>query len=191
MTDGAIMLALDDEGVDLSEALAEAQAAVLEAERRKVASARDTVRAPAIPGGWLAAAIAVWTLLLGLITFRPAIARGAEPHPFVTAPGAEEASLRFSLWLARQRVDQFVASRGRLPSFLGETGFTDSGVTLRVTGDRRYELHGSLSGLQLVLGSRMAADSFLGQSLVQLGGSPPAPATSRPERRRSSRPGGG
>jgi hypothetical protein len=163
------LLELDEDAVSLSSALAEAHRAVVHAERRRAEEHLAPAPRRSAPGAWIAAAFAVWTLFGIMVTVRPAIVQGPARHPFASAVGAEDPSLRYGLWLARGRVEQFVAHRGRLPSFLGEAGVTDPAITMAVTGDRAYRLDATERGVSLSLSSRMAADSFLGNSLTGLG----------------------
>lgn len=162
------------EATPLSDLLSEAHRAVLDREERRLAERQQAGRqAPTvrpIPNpGWLAAALLSWVLVALALLFPPALLRSPAAVPFAPAAASAEASLRYGLWLARHRVDDFAARAGRLPSFLGETGTDDGSITLTVTGERSYELQGRAGALQLTLTGRMAADSFVGGSRARLG----------------------
>lgn len=92
------------------------------------------------------------------------------PRPVAYQPPAtlEEASDRFALWLASGRIERFIARNGRLPSFLGETGFDDVRVQYTVTGERGWtlEIVGAADRLRLASGEDRAA--LLGDALDRL-----------------------
>jgi hypothetical protein len=160
-----------------SPALAEAMGAVLKESERRIAV--ETVPPPraAVPSGWLAAALGTWLIVAWLLLAPPALARGPEDHPWRPTVAEREASLRYGLWLAHDRVEGFRREHGRLPSFLAEAGVEDGTLTLVVEGERDYTLEGRDGPMELHLGSAMAADSFLGSSLTLLDGA--GEATSR------------
>jgi hypothetical protein len=158
----------------LDDLLSEAHRAVLEREERRVEERRHAGRQarpvrPIPNPAWLAAASFSWVLVVMALLFPPAILRAPTPVPFAPGAANAEASLRYGMWLARHRVDDFAARAGRLPSFLGETGMRDASITLMVTGERSYELRGRDGTMALALTRRMSADSFVGESRAQLG----------------------
>jgi len=153
-----------------SPALAQAMGAVLKESARRIAVEEAPPPAPTVPSGWLASALGAWLVLAWLLVATPAIARGPEDRPWQATVAQREASLRYGLWLARDRVDGFHRAEGRLPSFLAEAGVTDTSFTLVIEGERQYTLEGRDGPMRLSLESTMAADSFLGSSLTLLRG---------------------
>ncbi|MDX2261911.1 MAG: hypothetical protein SFU84_09480 [Gemmatimonadales bacterium] len=153
-----------------SPALAEAMGAVLKESARRIAVAEAPPPAPSVPSGWLAAALGTWLVVAWLLLATPAIARGPMDRPWQAPVAEREASLRYGLWLARDRVDGFRRENGRLPSFLAEAGVLDTSLTLVVEGERNFTLEGRDGPMRLSLASAMAADSFLGSSLRLLRG---------------------
>lgn len=153
-----------------SPTLAEAMGAVFAESARRVAVAQAPPVAPSVPSGWLAAALGSWLVVAWLLLATPAIARGPEGRPWQPVAAQREASLRYGLWLARDRVEGFRRDHGRLPSFLAEAGVPDTSLTLVVEGERNYTLEGRDGPLLVSFGSTMAADSFLGSSLRMLRG---------------------
>lgn len=150
-----------------SPALADAMGEVLAESQRRVVEA--VVPAPArAPSAWVAAALGIWIVAAGLLLLRPAMVRGPVDQFWRPEPAVAEASLRYGVWLAHQRVAVFQRDKGRLPSFLAEAGVADSSLVLTVEGERRYTVEGRQGPLTLRLNSGMAADSFLGMSLVRL-----------------------
>jgi hypothetical protein len=165
----------DAEAAPLDDLLSEAHRAVLDREERRLAERRQASRQarpvrPVPDPGWLAAASISWVLVVMALLFPPAFLRSPAPAPFAPEAVSAEASLRYGMWLARHRVDDFASRAGRLPSFLGETGTRDASITLTVTGEHSYELRGRDGAMELVLTGRMAADSFVGGSLARLTG---------------------
>jgi hypothetical protein len=108
----------------------------------------------------------VWSLIGWIWSTKPAFLFGAQ-RVVMESPAVEEATLRFALYLQRNRVDAFVRRNGQLPNALAAAGPTEAGVTLIRTSDG-YELLGERGATRLRLGSRMSADSFLGGSLELL-----------------------
>lgn len=153
-----------------SPALAHAMGAVLKESARRVAIEEAPPPPPVVPSAWLAAALSSWLMVVWLLLATPAVARGPEDRPWQAATAQREASLRYGLWLAHDRVEGFRRDHGRLPSFLAEAGVQDSGLTLVVQGERAYTIEGRDGPMRLSLGSTMAADSFLGSSLRLLRG---------------------
>ncbi len=139
-----------------------------ETQRRVVAVAAPPPPPARAPTAWVAAALFSWIITAGLLLFRPAFTRGPVDQPWRPEPAVAEASLRYGLWLARHRVADYRRDKGRLPSFLAEAGVADPSLVLEVGGERRYAVEGRQGPLILRLGSEMAADSFLGTSLVLL-----------------------
>lgn len=154
---------------ELEGRLADAHAAVLarEAERRRALLALPPPR-PRADAGWVAAASASWLVVALVIIAPPALFRGAEPRPFAPLPATLEASLRYGIWLAHHQVADFARREGRMPSFLGEAGMSDSAIVLVVTGERTYRLVAVANGNELRFESAMSVDSFLGASLTRL-----------------------
>lgn len=120
--------------------------------------------------GWLATALVTWITVAALLAFNPPLVSGPVAHAFVTAPAQREASLRYGIWLANGAVQRFIARSNRLPSFLGETGYSDRTIQMRVTGSRSYELVGTEGETALTLPSNVPADAFLGESVRTLRG---------------------
>lgn len=157
-------------GKRLSEAgssrlLEQIQAELLEHLDEQSAAATIPVAPPTAPSGWLAAALGSWLLVAALLVLQPAIVRPPVSRPFKTAVGKRDASLRYGVWLAHHRVQEFVATNQRLPSFLGEAGVNDSSVTMRVTGERSYVLEASEGSSGVRFTSEESPAAFLGESL--------------------------
>lgn len=144
--------------------------AVIKESARRVAVDQAPPPPPSVPSGWLAAALGSWLVVAWLLLATPTVARGPEGQPWQPTTAQREASLRYGLWLAHDRVEGFRRDNGRLPSFLAEAGVPDTNLALVVEGERAYTIEGQDGPMRLRLGSAMAADSFLGSSLRQLRG---------------------
>lgn len=144
--------------------------AVLKESARRIAVEEAPAPPPSVPSGWLAAAMGTWLVVVWLLVATPAFARGPEDRPWHATAAQREASLRYGLWLARDRVEGFHREHGRLPSFLAEAGVADTSLMLVVEGERQYTVEGRDGPVRLSLASTMAADSFLGSSLTLLRG---------------------
>jgi hypothetical protein len=157
--------------VDLDALLADAHQAVvarIESDRRPPPA---PPKAP-IHGGWLAACLGAWGLVLVLFLTPPAVLRGSPPLPYTPPSGLEEASLRWGLWLAHGRVESHREEATRLPTRLGETGFDDPAIELVVIDRTRFRLVGRLGPLQVVLDDREDSERFLGTALEELQAAP-------------------
>lgn len=123
---------------------------------------------PRPPAGWLAAAGCAWLLVFFALLRPPAMLEGPRAVAYQPPATLEEASDRFALWLASGRIERFIARNGRLPSFLGETGFDDARVQYTVTGERSWtlEIVGAADRLRLASGEDRAA--LLGDALDRL-----------------------
>jgi hypothetical protein len=149
----------------LTEALGEVMAESV----RRVTIAEAPPPAPKpVPSFWLATALGSWLIFAALVALQPAFARGPSDRPWRPAPQLTEASLRYGVWLARNRIEGFAKANGRLPSFIGEVGVTDPALTLVVTGERDYAVEGQDGQARVRLERAMDADSFLGSSLAAL-----------------------
>jgi hypothetical protein len=115
-------------------------------------------------------AAATWLAVFLVLVTPPGFLRPPAPAPYQPPAGLGESSLRYGLWLASHRVEEFLARDGRLPSSLGEAGVRDPALTVEVTGTNRYRLRGRLGTLALELGDDMSADSFMANSLERLRG---------------------
>lgn len=153
--------------VDMSTSLRGAFEEVVDVHARRALEPRGPVAAKP-PTGWLIAAVTTWILLLFLLLFPPAFARTPQNQIFTPPTELREASLRYGLWLARQRVDAFVAREARVPISNAEAGISDRAIRLQPLGGRTYQLVGRDGSIALTLTSVMAADSFLGGSLTAL-----------------------
>lgn len=154
-----------------SPSLSEAQELVrAQAERRATERASPPVASPRVSSPLLASAVAAWIVVAGLLLLQPPIARGPADQPWAPPPQNIEASLRYGLWLAQGRVEHFLRTRGRMPSFLAEAGIDDLTLTLVVVRGTEYRLEGRAGELVLELSSEMSADSMLGASRAQLQG---------------------
>jgi hypothetical protein len=123
---------------------------------------------PRPPAGWLAAAAFSWLLVLLSLVRPPAVLEGPRPVTYAPPPALVEASDRYALWLAAGRIERFLAREGRLPSFLGETGFEDARVQYRVTGESTWMLELSAGGSARQLAAGTSRDELLGDALDQL-----------------------
>lgn len=123
---------------------------------------------PRPPAGWLAAAGCAWLLVFFALLRPPAMLEGPRSLAYQPPATLQEASDRFALWLASGRIERFIARNGRLPSFLGETGFEDARVHYTVTGERSWtlEIVGAADRLRLASGEDRAA--LLGDALDRL-----------------------
>ena len=126
---------------------------------------------PAKPVGWIITTAGCWATLILLLLFQPAIVRTPRNRTFVAPEELRTASLRFGLWLARQRLDAFMHSASRLPGHLGEAGIDDRTILLEPNGQNQYTLIGRDGSIALRLTSEMSTDSFLGNSLATLAAS--------------------
>lgn len=85
--------------------------------------------------------------------------------PVVESPQIVEASLRLAMVRERQRVEEFVRTRGRLPATLAEAGGTLAGAGLVAGPERSFLLTAPLGGDTLELRSTDQLEPFLGNSL--------------------------
>lgn len=120
------------------------------------------------PATWLAAAGLSWIVVLLTLMRPPAFLDGPQPEPYAPPAALGEASDRYALWLAAGRIERFTARQGRLPSFLGETGFEDPRVQYRVTGERTWVLELGDGEAALRLASNRSRDDVLGDALTRL-----------------------
>lgn len=104
-----------------------------------------------------------WGFIAWVWVAQPEFLFGPGPPP---PPGLEvqEAQLRYAMFLERARIEAHVQARGRLPATLAEAGPVEDFVFYERTGTG-YVLIGERGLIRLRLTNRMAADSFLGESL--------------------------
>ncbi len=140
--------------------------------RAKATAAGAPAPVAPLSGRWVVAAGASWAALAWLLLFPPAFSRPEPSRTFVPPAELREASLRYGLWLADQRVQAFIQRNARVPSHLSEIGVADLQLAIEPTGDRSYELVARDSSMTVRLSSAMAADSFLGSALASLMESP-------------------
>jgi hypothetical protein len=131
-----------------------------DAEARNARRDREKRRNPAY--AW-ATVLVGGALLAYLWTARPAWVFVTAEAPAMTAE-EEEATLRFALYLERNRIDAFQQREGRLPTSLDEAGPVETGVDYLREGSS-FALEGRRGALQLRLSAAMDSDSFLGSSL--------------------------
>jgi hypothetical protein len=105
----------------------------------------------------------IWAMIGWIWSTRPAFLFGERPAA-VLSPEAEEATLRFALYLERARIESYVRRNGTLPERLEQAGPVAKGVAMYHTSDG-YELVGQRRAHELRLTRAMDADSFLGNSL--------------------------
>jgi hypothetical protein len=104
-----------------------------------------------------------WLLIVWIWVARPGFLFGTKAQAFDAA--YREASLRYSLYLQRGRIDRHVAEFGSLPATLKATNQPVESDMIYVPSGSGYTLIGRDSTLELQLTSRMSVDSFLGSSL--------------------------
>jgi len=112
----------------------------------------------------VAVLLASWALIGWIWIARPPLIFGPAPEDLAPSPAWREASLRFGLTLQRGRIEEYRAQNGRLPPTLEDAGEVEEGITWE-RADSTFTLTGTDGDLRLVLTDRMAADSFLGNSL--------------------------
>ena len=88
----------------------------------------------------------------GLFPVDPALSR---------PPAEQEATLRFGMYLERERVHDYFDKHRRLPASLGDAGPVETGVEYAITGDSAFVLTGTMAGLTLQLSSSDAVQAFL------------------------------
>ncbi len=112
-------------------------------------------------------AIAAWLVVAWIWIARPAFLFEAAAAPL--SPALQEAGLRYGIYLERAAVATFMADSGRLPISLSEvTDDPEPGHALEFAADGSWSIVGREGALELRLTERMAADSFLGESLTLL-----------------------
>ncbi len=131
-----------------------------EAEARNARRGRERRRNPAF--AW-ATVLVGGALLAYLWTARPAWVFVTAEAPTMTAE-EEESTLRFALYLERNRIDAFRQREGRLPASLDEAGPVEAGVDYLREGNS-FALEGRRGALQLRLSAAMDSDSFLGNAI--------------------------
>ena len=91
------------------------------------------------------------------------------PAPPAAPTAAErEASARFAIFLQAQQIEQFRATRGRLPGTLEEAGQPVPGVVYLVNSGNTYQLR-SVEDQAIAYNSTDSLHAFLGESMTQLG----------------------
>jgi hypothetical protein len=147
--------------------LANALQAVVD-ERSAASDAARPAAAPAPRGqrGLLIVGLAGAALLAWLWIAQPAAVFAPGDPAFLSAE-QREAIARFSLYLERARVEQYVAENGRMPATLADAGPVEAGVEFRSTG-ADFTLDVRDGAIRLQLTNRMDADSFLGNALAQI-----------------------
>ncbi len=118
--------------------------------------------------GWMLALVVVlgWMCIAWIWLARPAYFFGPPPPPALS-PARQEAQLRFAMYLQQRRVEEYLATHGRLPSTLSQTGAVEDSVMWHLT-DGGYVITGRYGDLTLELPSGADADQFLGSSLDKL-----------------------
>lgn len=81
-----------------------------------------------------------------------------EPQPIE----AEEAALRFGMYLQAQRIKAYELRHGRLPETLGEAGEGLPGASYRVLGAGVYELTGTTDRIRLTYRSSQPLREWVG-----------------------------
>jgi hypothetical protein len=152
--------------VDLEGLLSDAHRAVVDRIGHGDGAEEPPARRP--HRAWLLACIASWLAVLAVTTVPPPALRPAEARPYQPPPRLEEASLRWGLWLARNRVELHRVAARRLPSSLGETGFDDPRIRFEPLPGGRYQLVADLPPDLLILDDRTDPDAFLGTALEEL-----------------------
>lgn len=117
---------------------------------------------------WLGLAVVSWMLLIiaVIVPFGPFV--GATARPYRAPPGLEAASIRYGMWLAAGRIQQFSLSQHRPPRSLNEIGMADLAFIYRATSDGEWQLTGRAAETALILNSAMSRDEFLGDALDRL-----------------------
>jgi hypothetical protein len=158
--------------IDMSEEMRGAFEEVVVDVQAKQETAAKPAPPPPRPIGWMISAGGSWLLVVLFVLFPPPFAHAPASKSFSPPAELRSASLRFGLWLARQRVDAFSRTAARVPGYAGEAGVDDPTILIESTGNRRYTLNGRDGAVRLQLTSEMAADSFLGESITLLRSSP-------------------
>ena len=108
------------------------------------------------------------TLAIALVlAFAPPAWIQPAPQPTPT-PAEQEASARFAIFLQAQQIEQFRATRGRLPATLEEAGQAVPGVQYLVNSGTTYQLR-SIADRAVTYNSTDSLRAFLGGSMAQLG----------------------
>ena len=102
-----------------------------------------------------------------VLAFRPPAWILPPPQPTPTA-AEREASIRFAMYLQAQQIEQFRATRGRLPSASSEVGQPIPGVEYVVVSGTTYQLRSALDP-SIQYNSTDSLHAFLGESMAQLG----------------------
>jgi len=125
----------------------------------------------------LAVLLLTWASMAYLWIARPAwVFQPDAPQPLNSEQ--EQAALRFAMYLQRGRVEAYLREHGRLPASVADLDQREEGVELEFEGGQ-YLLVGRRAGHELLLNSRMNADSFLGNSIDVLRGVRAAAGTPR------------
>jgi len=80
-----------------------------------------------------------------------------------------EASLRFAIYLQRERVVQFYRGNGHLPANLDQTVLVEKGLSYQPLQDSVFVLRGREAGLALGYRSNQPIHAFMGDTFQRLG----------------------
>ncbi len=151
-------------------ALDDARDAVLERERLRQDSSAHGNAAPAPwDRRWVAAALFSWALVFWMLLAPAGPFKRPQPQQFSPPPSVTEASLRYGIWLAANRVDRFIGRMHRLPVDLEEVGVNDRILRLAPGSQpRQYTISATVGGATVTHRSNERLDDLLGNSVERL-----------------------
>ncbi len=129
-----------------------------EAERRAASAKRSRRISPIV----LASVFALLGIGTGAMATRPAWLGFGEPY--VEPPVVQDASLRLSIYRARQQVELFRRERQQLPATLREAGVSDPSLRMTVVSSSQYVIEGGNDSVRLALRSDEPVRPFLGDA---------------------------
>ena len=91
-----------------------------------------------------------------------------DEKPQQPSRGVMEASLRLTMYLEAQRLEQFKTDSGYYPDKLSRIGYVPEGLTYKLVGPTRYLLRGVNGPVSVGLESGTVLATFLGGSLDTL-----------------------
>ncbi len=113
---------------------------------------------------------AVYVVVLGVIVAGAwwGLQTQRQDGPPPRTPDRIEAELRYGTYLAAERIDQFVATVGRLPRSTQELGYGESWLRYELGAEGTWRLVARESGIVVILRSSDERRAFLGEAVERV-----------------------